>query len=139
MLFIVWPEGESLLQSYRYKSHFVDTNKAGPGLCSVASCTSGSADKKCKSPWLASDLNCFPYAPSGNYNPAGAQRFAPHFSGSSAGRFCEAPICEKAGSSQLRPALYGSRFTAMGVLGLILKGLKSASFMFLQIIVCWGS
>lgn len=89
--------------------------------------------------WLVSDLNCFPYAPDGIYDPAGAQPFAPHFSGSSAGRFCAALICEKAGSSQPQPALCGSRFTATGALDLILKGLKSASFMFLRIIICWGS
>lgn len=127
------------MQSYHYNSRFVDTNKAGPGLCGITSCTSGLANKKCKSPRLVSDLNCFPYAPNGIYDPAGARRLAPHFSGSSTGRFRKARICEKAGSSQLQPTLHGSPFPAVGALGLISEGLKSASFMFLQIIICWGS
>jgi len=89
--------------------------------------------------WLVSDLNRFSYAPNGIHDPAGAQRFAPGVSGSGVGRLCKALLWEKAGSSQLRPALDGSRFTVMGVLGLLLKGLKSAAFVFLQIIICQGS
>lgn len=52
LLFIVWPEGEPTAVIPLKKATLLTPNKAGPGLCSITSCTSGSANRKCKSPGL---------------------------------------------------------------------------------------
>lgn len=133
LLFIVWPEGEPIAVIPLKKATLLTPNKAGPGLCSITSCTSGSANRKCKSPWLASDPDFSPYAPKLNLRLS--RSTALHLS---AGRERELRFVRQ-GEALSTTSTVWLPPTAMGHAGLILKGLKSASSVLLQIIICWGS
>lgn len=84
-------------------------------------------------PRLASDPDFSPYAP--KLNVRLSRSTALHLS---AGRVYELWFARQ-GEALSATSTIWSPPTAMGHAGLILKGLKSASSMLLQIIICWGS